>query len=171
MVGLGNPGKEYEKTRHNVGFMVLDRLVSEWNVEWSFNKKSRSEWVKYKDLVLLKPMDFMNNSGFGVAQMVRFDEGIDKIVLVHDELDLDLGVIKVQKGRGHAGHNGVRSVMDHVGKIWDWDAVVRVRMGIGKPEFGEVNDWVLGRFFKGELELVDEMIEEACELLVGKNIS
>jgi PTH1 family peptidyl-tRNA hydrolase len=145
VVGLGNPGSEYDGTRHNVGFAVIDRVA------------------------LAKPTTFMNLSGESVSPLVR-RFGIDeasRLVIVHDELDLPTGIVRVKIGGGLAGHNGLRSIKAHLHD----DAFVRVRIGVGKPPSKEDGaDHVLKRVGKADRELLDIAIEiaaDAVELIVS----
>ena len=167
VVGLGNPGSEYEDNRHNVGFAVLDRIAKQ--VEIDFSKKRFQGWfgtgsIGSEKVALLKPATYMNLSGDSVAEAARFYkvEGEDLIV-VHDELDLPLGRLQVRRGGGTAGHNGVTHIAERLGST----DFARVRVGIGKPEGqGErkgVVGHVLGDFERDERELAADMIEKAAK--------
>ncbi len=133
IVGLGNPGDEYAATRHNAGFDVIDLLAEEVGVHYWKNecgaltgKGSRHNI----DVVLAKPQSFMNTSGGPVRQLMgTYDIDADHLVVIHDELDIDAGTVRVKFGGGHAGHNGLRSICDKTGTR-DW---LRVRIGIGRP--------------------------------------
>jgi len=145
IVGLGNPGKKYKKTRHNVGFMVIDAL-----------KKK----ISGKNIVLLKPQTFMNNSGKTVKRIIRnLKLEIRNLVVIHDDIDLPLGTIRVSKNVGSAGHKGVQSIIDELGT----KNFTRIRIGIqpktGKPK--EVEKFVLEKFTKEEKKIVKETIKKA----------
>lgn len=144
VVGLGNPGSKYEKTRHNLGFMVVDRLVDRLSCG-PMKDKFKGRWAKAvvgrEDVVLLEPLTYMNLSGESVqAAMQFFRVEISKVVAIHDELDLPWGEVRVKVGGGTAGHNGLKSMVQHCGG----PEFVRIRMGIGRPEKGSTESWVLG---------------------------
>jgi len=168
VVGLGNPGPEYAATRHNLGFMVTDRLAAEWTLGWKSKFSGRVAEGRDGDvrLALLQPLTYMNVSGKSVAAAMRFYKlDTDALVVVHDEIDLDLGDVRAKSGGGLAGHNGLRSLRDTLGTA----DFVRVRIGVGRPERGErqpVADWVL-RPFPAD---VDERcrIERGCDRLSGR---
>jgi PTH1 family peptidyl-tRNA hydrolase len=131
IVGLGNPGKEYEDTRHNIGFMVIDHLakdLSDGPVEWVTNKKINATSLSIGGIVLVKPQTFMNASGEAVAKVCSYYK-IDPadVWVIHDDLDLPLGKIRIRESGASAGHNGIESIIKAVGT----DAFVRFRLGIG----------------------------------------
>lgn len=137
-MGLGNPGRSYERTRHNVGFLVADELARRHGGSWRRKKKAEVATVdlSFKEVTLLKPATFMNNSGSALAGYRTED-----LILVHDDLDLPPGDVRVKVGGGAGGHNGLRSVIGTVGGDF-----VRVRIGIGRPPIGmTVTDYVLSR--------------------------
>jgi peptidyl-tRNA hydrolase, PTH1 family len=146
--GLGNPGREYARTRHNVGHMVCDEVARRHG--GSFRSKFSGELAELRvdgsRLALLKPQTYMNESGQSVAPAVRFFKlPPDHLLVVHDEVDLDLGRLQVRMGGGLAGHNGLRSVAQHLGT----PEFMRLRVGVGRPERGDsrpVADWVLSPF-------------------------
>jgi PTH1 family peptidyl-tRNA hydrolase len=136
VVGLGNPGRRYAKTRHNVGFLVADELAGRYGGRW---KRAKRAEVSEIDLgpypvTLVKPQTYMNNSGQAVGTY-----GADRLIVVHDDLDLDAGVVRVKVGGGPGGHNGLRSIIGQLGREF-----VRVRVGVGRPEPGyDPRDYVL----------------------------
>ncbi|AHY46072.1 pth: peptidyl-tRNA hydrolase [Rubrobacter radiotolerans] len=137
VVGLGNPGRRYERTRHNVGFLVADELARRYGGSWRARKRSEVAEVGFdlKNLTLIKPQTMMNNSGAALAGYRAED-----VIVVHDELDIPAGDVRVKVGGGHGGHNGLRSITNNVGREF-----VRVRVGIGRPPEGvSVTDYVLG---------------------------
>ena len=165
IVGLGNPGSQYAQTRHNVGFMALDRLAERYMLQIT-GKKFKGHFVKgvirNKDVVLLQPQTFMNLSGGSVQPAAAFyDIEPERIIVVHDELDLECGDLRVKKGGGPGGHNGLRDIIQKLGER----DFIRIRMGIGRPSRGSVTDWVLGTFPSADQSARDEMIEEACDAL------
>ena len=138
IVGLGNPGKKYEKTRHNIGFLVLDRLVqqhrecdfSNWEQSKKFNAEICGGTYKGEKVILVKPLTFMNNSGQAVGMIAQYYKiRPNDLIVAHDEKDIPLGEIRVQKDRGPAGHNGVKSIIEHCGT----KNFTRIRIGIA-PE-------------------------------------
>ncbi len=165
IVGLGNPGSEYETTRHNVGFMVIDELARQAGVSLT-SKKFDSEYgqgtVEGEKAALLKPQTYMNLSGDSVAPAARFFK-VDPqdLVVVHDELDLPLGRLQVKLGGGTGGHNGLRSIVERLGN----GDFVRIRVGIGKPDAGrsKVVGHVLSPFGKDERDAVEEAVKRAAE--------
>lgn len=138
IVGLGNPGRSYERTRHNVGFLVADELVRRHGGDWRKKKKSvaASTNLGARPVTLLKPQAFMNNSGAALGGHRAQD-----LIVVHDDLDLPVGDVRVKVGGGAGGHNGLRSIIGQLGNDF-----VRVRIGVGRPPAGmTVTDYVLGR--------------------------
>lgn len=165
LVGLGNPGSEYEKTRHNVGFRVLEFFAGEHGSAVS-KKGFSSFWTKLSvgsDVFVQLSQTYMNLSGEAVRALADYYRIAPKnIMLVHDELDLPLGKLKKAFGSGAAGHRGVSSVAEHLGTKDFW----RLRLGIGRPERKEqVSDFVLHPFQKDEEVFVEKMIKEAVSLL------
>jgi PTH1 family peptidyl-tRNA hydrolase len=179
LVGLGNPGKKYEKTRHNLGFMVVEKLAESLELEgWKYNKKFNSEILTQNSkLILAKPQTMMNASGFAVAKMANFYKiKPQNIWVVHDEVDLPLGKVKIIEGRGAAGHRGVMSIIEQLGTV----DFVRFRLGIGhlKRKGKWTEDFVLSAFLPTEKSEVKrlikktvEMIELALEKGIGKAMS
>ena len=160
IVGLGNPGKKYFKTRHNVGFNWVDNLVLNKNVEFKEFSKFKSNIAKidfiFGSVFILKPLTFMNNSGIAVSLFVNYyNIELDDIIIVHDELDLKPGSIVFKSGKGHGGHNGLRSVINHLGdKSFD-----RLRVGIGHPgEKSLVSDYVLSKPNNSDEKLIHNVV-------------
>lgn len=170
IVGLGNPGKRYEKTRHNIGFIVLDALQKKWGTpDWSLSSKFNAEVTSYaptkEKIYLLKPMTFMNESGQSVEMMAEYYKiNPSDIIVVHDDKDIPLGEIKTQRDRGHAGHNGIRSIIDRMGTK-DFH---RVRIGVANPkkqEHMDTADFVLGKFGLLERSDVSQTINKSVVLI------
>ena len=158
IVGLGNPGPNYEHTRHNIGFMVIDELVKRQNAQKLSSSSFNGELFKFSNHFLLKPLTFMNLSGNAIAAVKKFYK-IDEVVVIHDDLDLPFGTLRFKKGGGHGGHNGLKSTDENISKEY-----IRVRMGIGKPEHkGEVASYVLSDFNKAEQEHLMEWISAASK--------
>ncbi|MBY4128002.1 aminoacyl-tRNA hydrolase [Rhodococcus fascians] len=165
IVGLGNPGPQYEKTRHNVGFMVADALAGRVGSAFSSHKKSNSDIVQARlgrrSVVIAKTRTFMNLSGQPVAALARFFS-IDaaNIVVVHDELDIDFGALRLKLGGGEGGHNGLRSISQHL-STKDY---LRVRVGVGRPP-GRMDpaSFVLKPFSAAERKDLGVIVEEAAD--------
>ncbi len=145
IVGLGNPGRQYEQTRHNAGFLLLDRLVADCGGNWVVDARFQGLLAvcSYggRKVHMLKPQTYMNKSGESVGKVARYYK-IDPcdILVVHDELDFEEGLVRIKKGGGHAGHNGLRDIIAHLGS----NDFVRLRVGIGRPPAGRpVADYVL----------------------------
>jgi PTH1 family peptidyl-tRNA hydrolase len=164
VVGLGNPGDDFERTRHNVGAETVERLAARHGARLRKGKeRARVDQVRINEKVvaLAVPLTYMNDSGLAVAALAR-RYGVEphQIVIVHDELDLPVAELRVKAGGGLAGHNGLRSVKSHLHS----DAFVRVRIGVGKPASKEQGvDHVLTRFGKRERAEVDVTIEQAAD--------
>ncbi len=164
IVGLGNPGRKYRLTRHNAGFMVVDRIAELAGIKIrGFNYKARVGKGKYKgqDLVLIKPRTYMNLSGVSVkAALDSLRIKKDNLLVVHDDLDLAPGRVKVKRGGGTGGHKGLASIMEKLGT----NQFARVRIGIGKPgREGDTIDHVLETFGPEDLEKIKEAIEIGAE--------
>ena len=164
IVGLGNPGEEYEHTRHNAGFDTVDKIVAEIGVRyWKNECGALTGKGAYHDIdvVLAKPQSYMNTSGGPVKQLMNaYGVSPDRLVVIHDELDIDPGTIRVKFGGGHAGHNGLRSICDKLGTR-DW---FRVRCGIGRPPGRmPVADYVLSLPKKDAADDFAQATDLGCE--------
>jgi PTH1 family peptidyl-tRNA hydrolase len=168
VVGLGNPGATYAATRHNIGFRVLDRLAAEFGIAVTREKftavfgRGRIEGV---DVVLAKPLAFMNRSGPPVRSLTEFFRiSSQDLLVVHDDIDLDYGRLKIKEKGGHGGHNGIRSLIDAFGG----GDFVRLRVGIGRSETGKqpVADYVLDQFTREEAAELPRIIERARDAVV-----
>ena len=158
VAGLGNPGREYQRTRHNVGFMVLDRLAADAQLPWNYSEKWGAAWAK-TDVILIKPATFMNRSGQPLSAIANFYKiAASEILVVLDDLALPLGRLRLRAQGSSGGHNGLESVFEHFGT----EEVPRLRIGIGAaPSRGAV-DYVLGRFFEEEKPILDAAIRRAA---------
>jgi len=159
IVGLGNPGERYRNTRHNIGFKIIDEFSKFKNT--SFDNDKSCSVAKIQDspysLYLLKPLEFMNLSGGCTVKLVsKFKISIDDIIVIHDEIDFPFGKLKLKIGGGHAGHNGLRSIIDLLGS----NDFHRLRFGVGRPENTnfQVSDYVLSNFVDVENEKLPELI-------------
>ncbi len=165
IAGLGNPGPKYQWTRHNAGFLFLDRLAHLENL--SITRKSFSglagEWSHHGTrLILIKPQTFMNLSGQAVMQALQFYKlPLSQLIVAHDELDLPFGTIRLKQGGGHGGHNGLRSIMEQLGK----GDFTRLRIGIGKPLHGDTANYVLGNIPPSEMETLPRILDGGLEMI------
>ncbi len=175
IVGLGNPGAKYAGTRHNVGFDVVDRLVDRAGVSL-FEKKFKARVARGRlsgaDCYFIAPQTYMNLSGESVGPAVGFFKGdVRDVVVVHDDLDIDVGRLKLKVGGGHGGHNGLRSLLQHLPS----DRFIRVRVGVGRPPpRWDSADYVLSRFTAEEQSAVEDVVEaaaDAVELIVTRGVS
>jgi PTH1 family peptidyl-tRNA hydrolase len=174
IVGLGNPGPEYKDTRHNIGFKVLDLLSSGLGVRLEnrrFQSRNTRTRLEGKDIIFLCPMTYMNLSGNSVrlcADYYKIDR--EHILVVHDDLDLPVGRIKVAREGGAGGHKGVKSIIDHLGGT----GFPRVRIGIGRPRYNEgTEDFVLSPFYKDQRDTIESVIQRAvnaCRLLITDSV-
>ena len=163
-IGLGNPGKQYAQTRHNLGYLVLDKL-SEKHQTIEFRKHSKisgsiSQFVlNDKDVTLFKSSKFMNESGISINQFMQYYKiNMEDVCIIHDDIDLNIGEVKVKFGGGHGGHNGLRSIIQHCSSDFS-----RIRIGIGHPNKKEVIDYVLSRPNKVDQETLNAAIFNAAE--------
>jgi len=168
VVGLGNPGREYEHTRHNAGFMTVDLLGDDLRATyWKDQGGAKVAVVRFHEttLVLAKPQAFMNLSGTSVKKLIElYDVSVEDVVVVHDDLDVPAGAIRVKRGGGHAGHNGLRSLHDRLGD----DSYLRVRVGVGRPP-GRMDaaDYVLQPLKGAALEDLEGSIPAAAQAVVS----
>jgi len=165
IVWLGNPGKEYTTTRHNVGFLFVDFLRDKWGFEdWKDSKFKGiiSEWIiKWEKIILLKPTTFMNLSGESVSVIVNFYKiPLSDILILSDDIDMDFGKIRLREKGSSGGQNGLKSITEHLGT----DGFSRVKIGIGRDGRYNVADWVLSKFSDEELKnLREKIFIDACE--------
>jgi PTH1 family peptidyl-tRNA hydrolase len=183
LVGLGNPGRKYERNRHNIGFFVIDELARRHHLG-AFRDKlgglAATGLIGSDKVLLLKPMEFMNLSGFCVQRVATFhDVSPERIVVAHDELDLDVGRVKLKVGGGHGGHNGLRSMIDQLASR----DFLRVRLGVGRP--GKQDDtgprdrqagagYVLSDFPAAQSQIIDDAVStaaDAIEAIVARGIT
>jgi PTH1 family peptidyl-tRNA hydrolase len=172
IVGLGNPGKKFEKTRHNLGFMVLDRFARKnkfpkFKMKKEFLAEISEKKIGKEKIILAKPQTFMNSSGNSVKLLTRtFNLEPKNLFVIHDDLDIPFGKIKISFGRGSAGHKGVQSIIDGL-KTKNF---FRFRIGI-KPKqnyitlYSSIENFVLGKFDKNERKILEEIIEMTCRAI------
>jgi len=172
IAGLGNPGREYEETRHNYGFLLIDQLCRKWGVSLSkttphavFEVVSRSQ----NKVVLVKPLTYMNRSGLALKELLRhFNASIEDLIVAHDDLDLSFGMVKMRRQGGPGSHNGVASIVEQL----DSTAFGRIRFGIGpRPQNWSGVDYVLAPFEDDEVPVVKKILDrtaEATEILMAR---
>ncbi|HCF52925.1 MAG TPA: aminoacyl-tRNA hydrolase [Bacillus sp. (in: Bacteria)] len=172
IVGLGNPGREYELTRHNIGFMAIDELAKRWNIslnEQKFKGVFGAGFVNGEKVILLKPLTYMNLSGESIRPLMDYYKiDVEDFVVMYDDLDIPVGKLRLRMKGSAGGHNGVKSTILHLGT----QEFQRIRMGIDRPKNGmKVVDYVLGRFTSEEIADVNHSIEkaaDACEEWLNK---
>ena len=163
VVGLGNPGKEYEKTRHNIGYMFLDYIIG--NKEFSLNKKFNSleyeTTIEGEKVLFIKPLTFMNNSGDAVIKYVNFYK-IDScdVLVIQDDLDMDVGKYKLMFNHGDGGHNGIKSIILNL----QTKGFLRLKFGISKANV-DTKDYVLGKFSKTDMKVLEETFNKFNEFI------
>jgi len=156
IIGLGNPGKKYEKTLHNVGFILLDKLAEELGLKWKKDAKAQAQIAKNENLILAKPQTFMNRSGISVAHLMSYYKiPTEDLLVIHDDIDLAFAQTKLQKNIGPAGHLGVEDIVVSI-KTKDFK---RFRVGVGRPqnEKTSTEDWVLSNFSAQDLEKIQNI--------------
>lgn len=165
IVGLGNPTAKYEKTRHNVGFDVIDAIADQYNIDMNIKKGKAfcgTGYVEGQKVMLAKPQTFMNLSGDSVSELVNFYK-LDpetELIVVFDDISLEPGNLRIRKKGSAGGHNGIKDIIAKTGS----DRFSRVKVGVGaKPEGWDLADHVLSRFSEGERRLVDEAIRDAAD--------
>lgn len=166
IVGLGNPGKKYENTRHNTGFAVIDRTLAKLNVELDKNKFNADYTIINRNgekIYILKPLTYMNLSGEAVVPFMKyFNIDPEDLVVVHDDLDLPVGKIRLRQSGSCGGQNGMRNIIDLLGD----SNIKRIRVGIGKDPLIPVVDYVLGKTKKEDLEVYNQALDKASDALI-----
>jgi PTH1 family peptidyl-tRNA hydrolase len=167
IVGLGNPGKEYEGTRHNAGFMVIDRMAEKYGIDVNdekFKGLLGKGIVEGNKVLLVKPQTYMNNSGECVRSVMDYYKAdIDDVIVVFDDISLEPGKLRLRPKGSAGGHNGIKSIIAHLGS----EGFKRVKFGVGdKPKGWDLVDWVLGRFKAEDANEIEAGIERACAALV-----
>lgn len=166
IVGLGNPGKKYENTRHNTGFAVIDRTLAKLNVELDKNKFNADYTMINRNgekIYILKPLTYMNLSGEAVVPFMKyFNIDSEDLVVVHDDLDLPVGKIRLRQSGSCGGQNGMRNIIDLLGD----SNIKRIRVGIGKDPLIPVVDYVLGKTKKEDLEVYNQALDKASDALI-----
>ncbi len=175
-VGLGNPGSQYENTRHNIGFKVIDKLVDDCAINGlparDISKTSfHGKLYRSASSLFLKPTTFMNLSGKSVQPVKHFFKvELEDVIVIHDDIDLPFGAVRFKRGGGHGGHNGLKSLDAHLTKEY-----LRVRVGVGKPEHkSQISDYVLHDFNEDETQVLESLIghvAEACKVLADQELN
>ena len=175
VAGLGNPGIRYRNTRHNVGFKVINTWAKSMGIRLSgrrFGSRNTRTRFQTKPVILLCPLTYMNQSGKSIRACIDyFDIGEENILVIHDDIDLPVGKIRIVRGGGAGGHKGVLSIMEHLST----SEFPRLKIGVGRPhESGEsIEDYVLSPFYDDEKEIIQEIIQlavQACELFIAEGI-
>ena len=166
IIGLGNPGKKYDQTRHNTGFMVMDALAKKLNVSID-TKKFDGLYTKFKyhgeDVILLKPQTYMNESGQSVSQVMKyFKVDSDDVMVVYDDMDMPTGKLRIRLKGSAGGHNGIKSLIAHM----HTQEFKRIRVGIDKLKHYDTVDWVLGHFSIPEMQLLLPGIDKAVDAII-----
>ena len=165
IVGLGNPGKQYEKTRHNIGFDVIDYMANKYNIDVNREKFKGicGEWfIENKKVILLKPLTYMNLSGESIRELANFYKlEDDEIIVVYDDISLDIGRLRIREKGSAGGHNGIKSIIQNLGG----DKFPRVKVGVGQPKDNLVNH-VLGKFSKEDREHIEKVIPVVSDAIV-----
>ena len=161
IIGLGNPGKKFENTRHNVGFMAIDKFAKKNNFpEFKLQKKSDALVSEKENIILVKPQTFMNDSGKSAKEIIK-NKPAEDLIVIHDDIDLPVGKVKIVKERGAAGHKGVESIIQNIGN----DGLVRFRIGIGGQKNVKAMKVVLKKFSEQEQKIINETIQKTVDAL------
>lgn len=165
IVGLGNPGKQYEQTRHNIGFDVIDYMANKYNIDVNrekFKGICGEGFIENKKVILLKPLTYMNLSGESIRELANFYKlEDDEIIVVYDDISLDIGRLRIREKGSAGGHNGIKSIIQNLGG----DKFPRVKVGVGQPKDNLVNH-VLGKFSKEDREYIEKVIPVVSDAIV-----
>jgi PTH1 family peptidyl-tRNA hydrolase len=162
IVGLGNPGKKYARTRHNLGFMVIDALSSSFSIPCKHKLKHYiygRGTIEENEALLVKPQTFMNKSGVAVKEAIRRNREIKTVIVVHDDLDLGTGIMRIKKNGSSGGHKGIESIIEQIGT----KDFLRVKIGIDRPDKLSAEDYVLRTFNRQERIIITNTIKNAAE--------
>lgn len=173
VIGLGNPGKQYVNTRHNVGFMVIERLAQRFPISHAFSNacsKLRQTTFQSQPVFLIQPQTYMNRSGLAIQELLdRYYQVLDHLVVIYDDLDLEPGLLRIRPRGGHGGHKGLKSILERLGD----KQFIRVRIGIGRPRNETVHDasplredivdYVLQPFDHEELPIINDVLDRAAD--------
>ncbi len=166
IVGLGNPGNEYAKTRHNLGFIIIDALSSKFSIPLK-NKTRNFVYgpgsIANREVILVKPLTFMNRSGTAVRDAIRKYKDIDNLIVIHDDLDLNTGILRIKRNGSAGGHRGIESIIEITGT----KDFLRVKIGIGHSDIISAEDYVLSPFTKQERPIIKKAVEKAVDAIVA----
>mgnify|MGYP003560669580 CR=1 FL=1 len=162
IVGLGNPGREYENTRHNIGFAAIDIIAEKYNIDIN-RKKFKGEYgegfINGNKVILLKPYTFMNLSGESVREAIDFYKLTEEeVLIIYDDISLELGRLRIREKGSAGGHNGIKSIINHMGT----DVFTRIKIGVGAPK-GDLVNYVLGKFSKEEVNILKQTLDAVTE--------
>lgn len=162
VVGLGNPGSQYEDTRHNIGFKVIDNIAKEYNIEINRQKFKGiygEGFIENEKVILLKPTTYMNLSGESIREVIDFYKlSNEEVIVIYDDISLNVGRLRIRDKGSAGGHNGIKSIIAHLGT----DVFPRIKVGVGQPNVDLVK-YVLGNFTKEEMEVLEESIDAATK--------
>ena len=162
VVGLGNPGRKYKDTKHNIGFMCLDKYVKENSLKFKMENKFRGESLKVGNFILLKPHTFMNLSGESIRLVMDYyNIEVKDVLIIYDDLALPLGKLRLREKGSPGGHNGIKSIVSHIGS----QEFQRVRIGIDSNPVINAKDYVLGKFSKEEKKILEEALTKSLEII------
>jgi PTH1 family peptidyl-tRNA hydrolase len=167
IVGLGNPGREYAQTRHNIGFVIADRVADTLSLSWQNKPKFQAEVAKNDQVALIKPQSYMNNSGLVTRKVLDYfqEKNLDQLYVIHDDLDLPVGSVKTQFGKGPHGHNGLLSLYQHLGTKEFW----HIRVGVDGRNGQRVippDQYVLQTFLPEEQTTLQPVVEQVTKSLL-----
>lgn len=162
IVGLGNPGKEYDGTRHNIGFAAVDYIADKYNIELDrikFKGVFGEGFIEGKKVILLKPTTYMNLSGESIREVINFYKiSNEEVIVIYDDISLEVGRLRIREKGSHGGHNGIKSIIANLGT----DVFPRVKIGVGAPK-GNLVSHVLGKFSEDEIEVLRETIKASSD--------
>lgn len=162
IVGLGNPGKKYENTRHNIGFFVIDNYVGDITWKSTKNAKYYKTKINNQDVIFLKPLTYMNLSGQAVNYFINYYKiSLNNILIIHDDLDIAIGKFKLKKNSGSGGHNGIKSIISVINS----DAFLRFKIGISKPTILSAEDYVLQKFSPEEINIINSLKSKIINII------
>ncbi|MEW6068303.1 MAG: aminoacyl-tRNA hydrolase [Nitrospirota bacterium] len=164
IAGLGNPGKKYAMTRHNIGFMVIEEVAYRYEIDFVDKKECRIGRGSIEDqkILLLEPLLYMNNSGIVIKSIMnKFNTSPENFIVIHDDIDIELGKLRIKEKGSSGGHKGVESIMQNINS----QNFIRIKVGIGRDDKIPVEDYVLSKFRKQEIPLVKDMIHKSADAI------
>jgi len=166
VVGLGNPGKKYSRTRHNIGFMVVEEFARRYEIDFKEKEKYRigTGSIDGEKVLLIEPLRYMNNSGLAVKDVLgRFNIPLEKLIVIHDDLDMEVGKLRIRRKGSSGGHKGVESIIQNISS----KDFARLKIGIGREAGVTPEDYVLSKFRKNEIPLIKSTIEKASDAVTS----